>query len=95
MVATMEAQDIRTRLIALLTTIAPDIDPATLDPVQDVRDQVDFDSMDRLHFAMAISEEFHIDIPEQDYPQLGALQRACEYVQGKLGAGGSASATAA
>lgn len=84
----MEAQDIRTRLMALLTSIAPDIDPATLDPVQDVRDQVDFDSMDRLHFATAISEEFHIDIPEQDYPRLGALQKACEYVEEKLGGHG-------
>jgi acyl carrier protein len=91
----METQDIRTRLIALLTTIAPDIDPATLDPVQDVRDQVDFDSMDRLHFAMAISAEFHIDIPEQDYPRLGALQKACEYVQVKLSAGGSSPARGA
>ena len=83
----MEAEDIRTRLLALLTTIAPDIDAATLDPVQDLRDQVDFDSMDRLHFAMAISEEFHIDIPEQDYPRLGGLQQACEYVQQKLRTG--------
>ncbi len=91
----MEAQNVRARLLALLTAIAPDIDPATLDPARDVRDQVDFDSMDRLHFAMAISEEFHIDIPEQDYPQLGALQRACEYVQAKLGVGGSSSASAA
>ena len=91
----MEAQDIRSRLTALLTTIAPDIDPATLDLVQDVRDQVDFDSMDRLHFAMAISEEFHIDIPEQDYPRLGALQKACEYIQAKLSAGGSSPATGA
>ena len=83
----MEAQDIRTRLIALLTTIAPDIDPATLDPVQEVRDQVDFDSMDRLHFAVAISEAFRVDIPEQDYPQLGTLQTACEYLQRRLGGG--------
>jgi len=91
----MEAQDIRSRLTALLTNIAPDIDPATLDPVRDLHDQVDFDSMDRLHFAMAISEEFHIDIPEQDYPRLGALQKACEYVQVKLSAGGSSPATEA
>jgi acyl carrier protein len=88
----MQAQDIHNRLVALLTTIAPDIDPATLDPVQDVRDQVDFDSMDQLHFAVAISEEFRIDIPEQDYPRLGALRRACEYVQGRLGARGSSPA---
>jgi len=80
----MEPQDLRARILALLMTIAPDIDPATLDPVQDLREQFDFDSMDRLHFATAISEEFHIDIPEQDYPQLAALQKSCEYVQKKL-----------
>jgi len=44
---------------------------------------------------MAISEEFHIDIPEQDYPRLGALQKACEYIQAKLSAGGSSPATGA
>jgi len=84
----METNDVRTRLLALLAAIAPDIDPATLDPTRELRDQVDFDSMDRLHFAMAISTEFHIDIPEADYAQLGGLQRACDYVQQKLAAGG-------
>jgi acyl carrier protein len=81
MATTIQDQDVRSRLLALLTEIAPDIDPATIDPRRELRDQVDFDSMDRLHFAMAISEAFHLDIPEQDYAQLGALQTACEYVQ--------------
>jgi acyl carrier protein len=89
----MDTNEIRTRVLALLTSVAPDIDPTTLDPQQDVRDQVDFDSMDRLHFAMAISEEFHIEIPEEDYPRLGALQKACEYVQQQVVAQGSAPAT--
>jgi len=82
----MEARDIRTRVLALLTAIAPDIEPATIDPARELRDQFDFDSMDRLHFAMAISEAFRIDIPEADYTQLGALQSACAYVQHRLGA---------
>ncbi len=82
----MEANDVRTRVLALLAAIAPDIDPATIDAARELRDQVDFDSMDRLHFAMAMSEEFHIDIPEADYAQLGALQSACEYVQHRLAA---------
>ena len=82
----MEPQDVRARILALLTGIAPDIDPAAIDPLQDLREQFDFDSMDRLHFATAISEAFHIDIPEQDYPQLAALQKSCDYVQKKLAA---------
>ena len=76
--------DIRTRVIELLISVAPDIDPAGIDPALELRDQFDFDSMDRLHFAAALSEAFHIDIPEPDYPQLGALNRACEYVASKL-----------
>jgi len=88
MTTSMEETEVRTRVLALLTTIAPDIDPATVDPTRELRDQFDFDSMDRLHFAMAISEAFRIDIPEADYAQLGALQSACEYVQHRLTASG-------
>jgi len=87
MATTTQDPNIRSRLLALLTDIAPDIDPATIDPTRELRDQVDFDSMDRLHFAVAISEAFHLDIPEADYPKLGALQAACEYLQGRLGGG--------
>ncbi len=82
----MPIEAIRPRIIELLTSIAPDIDPTHIDPVLELRDQFDFDSMDRLHFAAAISEAFHIEVPEEDYPQLGALQRACEYVATKTGA---------
>ncbi len=89
----MDTNEIRTRVLALLTSLAPDIVATTLDPQQDVRDQVDFDSMDRLHFAMAISEAFHIDIPEGDYPRLGALQKACEYLQQKVAGHGGAAGT--
>jgi len=88
MTTSMEESQLRTRVLALLTTIAPDIDPATIDSTRELRDQFDFDSMDRLHFAMAIGEAFRIDIPEADYAQLGALQSACEYVQRKLTASG-------
>lgn len=76
--------DVRSRILARLAAIAPDIDPATIDPRRDLRDQVDFDSMDRLHFAIAVAEEFGIDIPETDYRELGALDGACAYVRGRL-----------
>ena len=81
-----EPKDIDGRLIALLTTIAPDIDPAAIDPDLDLRDQFDFDSMDSLHFAVAISKEFGIGIDERDYPRLAGLRKAREYVQAKLAA---------
>ncbi len=76
--------ELRQRILMLLTAIAPDIDPSGIDPGMELRDQFDFDSMDRLHFAVAIAKEFQIDIPESDYAQLAALDRACAYVADKL-----------
>jgi len=80
----MDDKEIHSRLIALLAGIAPDIDTTSLDPDRDLRDQFDFDSMDNLHFATAISAEFGIDIDDQDYVQLSGLRKACRYVQAKL-----------
>ena len=82
--STLTSQDLQQRIVALLTAIAPDIDPATIDPEQELRDQFDFDSMDRLHLATAICKDFHIDIPEHDYPELASLRKACDYVAKKL-----------
>lgn len=84
---TPEPKDIVNRLLTLLGGIAPDIDPATVDPSHDLRDQFDFDSMDTLHFATAISAEFGIDIPERDYVRLASLDKACELVRSRLGTG--------
>lgn len=82
----METKDISGRVLALLTGVAPDIDPASVVPDRNLRDQFDFDSMDTLHFATAISHEFGIDVAEQEYAQLASLAKACAYVQRKLAA---------
>ncbi|HKZ72764.1 MAG TPA: phosphopantetheine-binding protein [Steroidobacteraceae bacterium] len=82
----MESTDISARVLALLTDVAPDIDPASIVPDRNLRDQFDFDSMDTLHFATAISHEFGIDIAEQDYVQLAGLASACDYVRRMLDA---------
>lgn len=78
-------QDIRSRLLALLSAIAPDIDPAAIDDETALREQFDFDSMDTLHFMTAISEAFGIDIPEKDYTELAAIGGACRYVARRTG----------
>lgn len=80
----MEPKEISARLLALLAGIAPDIEPASIDANRDLRDQFDFDSMDSLHFATAISSGFGIDIDEKEYDQLSGLQKACDYVGAKL-----------
>lgn len=84
----MDPNEIPTKLLALLTGVAPDIDPKSVDPVRDLRDQFDFDSMDAMHFATAVSEAFEITIAETDYPKLTSLRAAGDFVQERLAAKG-------
>ncbi|MDE2263100.1 MAG: acyl carrier protein [Gammaproteobacteria bacterium] len=78
--------EIRAKLLSLLTTVAPDIEPGTVDPARDLRDQFDFDSMDALHFATAVSEAFGVEVAQTDYPRLASLRAAGEFVAGRLAA---------
>lgn len=80
----MDPNEIRARLLTLLTTVAPDIEPQSVDPAQALRDQFDFDSMDALHFATAVSEAFGIEIAETDYPELTSLESAGRFVAARL-----------
>ncbi len=86
----MQSNEIRTQVLSLLTRIAPDVDAGSIDPKRPLRDQFDFDSMDALHFAAALSEAFGLDIPERDYAQLASLEGAAQFVLAHLPAGGGA-----
>jgi len=75
--------DVKARILEILTSIAPDVDAATVEPDVDFRDQFDFDSMDTLNFAIALHEAFGIDVPERDYAQLASLEKCLSYVQSR------------
>lgn len=76
--------ELTARIVKLLTDVAPDVDAASIDPAVDFREQFDFDSMDTLHFAIALNKEFGIEIPEQDYRQLRSLGNCTSYVEHAL-----------
>lgn len=76
----MSADEIRSVVLEKLVQVAPDIDPVQLDAQMPIRDQYDFDSMDFMHFAIAIGREFQIDIPEQDYTKLQSLDSTVDYL---------------
>jgi acyl carrier protein len=79
----MDRQALAARVLQLVTEIAPDVDPATVLPGVDFRDQFDFDSMDTLNFAIAINRELGIDVPETDYSQLASLDKCVAYLAAK------------
>ena len=71
-------------IVEALTRIAPEIDPASIQPGVNFRDQLDLDSMDFLNFVLALHERLGIDIPEVDYPRLYTLDGAVAYLAAKI-----------
>ena len=80
----MKREELAAKLLALVTGIAPDVDPATVIPGIDFRDQFDFDSMDMLNFAIELHREFGIDVPEAEYSRLASLDKCMAYVEEKV-----------
>lgn len=79
----MTDESLRQTVLRLLGDIAPDVDPADIDPREPFRDQFDFDSMDTLNFAIALHQALDVDIPEADYPRIGSLDSCLEYLQAR------------
>lgn len=80
----MNADQIRTAVLTILETVAPELDPSTIDPAQPLRPQIELDSMDWLNIVVGLQEHFGIKIPETDYHHLGTLDGILAYLAAKL-----------
>jgi acyl carrier protein len=69
----LSKDDTRRQVLRILGEIAPEADTTSLRPDVSFRDQLDLDSMDFLNFVVALHTEFHIEIPESDYPKYMTL----------------------
>ena len=76
----MNEQELHEVVVAAMTAVAPDVDPATIDPSAELAEQLDIDSMDFLNVVVAIHERTGIEIPERDYPKLSTLNDAVAYL---------------
>lgn len=73
--------DIRSQVLSVLTTIAPEVDAEDIDDDVLLRDQVDLDSMDWLNFLIGIHKRLQVDIPESEYASLRTLADVLTYVE--------------
>ena len=80
----MNDEQIRALVVGQLRQIAPEIDLRQIDFAVDLREQVDFDSMDILNLVVAIHEATGVDIPEADYPQMVSLDGCITYLRSRL-----------
>lgn len=82
----MSDDTIRETVLRLLGEVAPEMDASAIDPKLRLRDQIDIDSMDALNFLISVDAEWHLDIPEADYPKLTTLENIVEYIEAGLAA---------
>jgi acyl carrier protein len=76
----MTRTEAKNLICEVLAGIAPEANLAALPGKAQMRDELDLDSMDFLNFIAALHERSAIDIPEADYPRLGTLDGAIEYL---------------
>jgi acyl carrier protein len=82
----MTREAIREAVIKALTSVAPEIDPASLNADEPFRQEFDLDSMDFLNFVIALHAKLDVDVPETDYSKLATLHAAVDYLANRLGA---------
>ena len=80
----MNDADVRSRIVAIIRTIAPEVEEDELVSSKPLRDQVDLDSMDWLNVIIGVHEKLHVDIPEADYGKLRTLDDWAAYLRPKL-----------
>lgn len=77
----MKDEQIKTVVFRLLTKIAPDVDPETLQLNDNIREVLGIDSFDFLQFIIGLDEELGLKTPEADYGKITTLKALIAYIQ--------------
>ncbi len=80
----MTPDEIRSKVVACLMDVAPEVDPATLQAGRPLRDQLDLDSYDYLSFLVRLHEVLGVDIPEADYGKVATIDALVDYLTTSL-----------
>lgn len=80
----MTREEIAQAIIDIIREIVPDEDCAGLDPDEQLRDQVELDSMDFLDIVMELRKKYGVEVPESEYSHLSTLNSCVAYLEPKL-----------
>ncbi len=80
----MTDAQLKEAIFKILKGIAPEADPESLQPNQDVRQTLDIDSYDFLQFLIGLDEAVGVAIPEADYGKLVTLDDIVHYLSAHL-----------
>jgi acyl carrier protein len=74
------------QVVAIIRTVAPEVEEGELVASRPLREQVDLDSMDWLRVIIGVHEKLKVDIPEADYGKLRSLDDWAAYLRPKVAA---------
>ena len=80
----MNEKEIKDVIFGILKQIAPESDPSSLAPEENIRKALDIDSFDALNFFVRIDEKLGVSVPESDYGKLHTLSQMLEYLSKKM-----------
>jgi acyl carrier protein len=72
---------VRSVVLSIIARVAPNADLDRLRGDENLRDELDLDSMDFLNILVAIAEELGVEVPERDYGPVRTLDDLVDYVE--------------
>ncbi len=76
----MVKEELRKVLLDVMDEVAPGCLPDVIDDDEDLREQMDLDSMDLLNIVAGLHARLNIEIPESDVEQIVTINRAIAYL---------------
>ena len=80
----MSESAIKEAIFKGLKKIAPEVDPASVAPSENLRESLDIDSFDFLNFLIGLHETLGVEIPESDYGKLSTVDAMIRYLSQRL-----------
>jgi acyl carrier protein len=80
----MTETEVQQAIFDALGKIAPEADPKTIGPEENLREALDIDSFDFLNVLIGLHERLGVEIPEADYGKLTTLSSLARYLSSKL-----------
>ena len=76
----MDERVLHETVLRVLGEVAPEVDLTSVDPAEDLRDQLDLDSMDILNLAIGLFQATGIEVPERDYGRIVTVDGCVSYL---------------
>ncbi len=80
----MDKNAIRQVLLEVIDEVAPGCLPGEIDDSEDIREQMDLDSMDLLNVVAGLHDRLGVEVPEADIEQITTITGAVSYLSNCL-----------